>query len=221
MTKLFRKKKARLFKKKKEGFSLIEVAIAVMVIGLIASFALKGKELIRVAQLRSVADQVNTFRIAIQGFADKYGALPGDFADARGMIGDSLANGRGDGAISSVDDAKRFWSHLAATDLVSLELVNGYPTSKVGGYYSVSSNIANHSGTWIVLCGGTSDNQSFVGILSPEDAYSIDKNNDNGSPATGEIRALKASNASGECIVENKYNLKNKNKDCALLFRIW
>ncbi|MDR0968439.1 MAG: hypothetical protein LBL99_02255, partial [Holosporaceae bacterium] len=61
----------------------------------------------------------------------------------------------------------------------------------------------------------------FDGILSPEDAYSIDKNNDNGNPTTGEIRALKAANASGECFIGSRYNLKNKNKDCVLLFRIW
>ncbi|MDR0968041.1 MAG: type II secretion system GspH family protein, partial [Holosporaceae bacterium] len=148
----------RLFQKKNNGFSLIEVAIAVMVIGLIASFALKGKELIRAAKLRSVAEQVNSFRIAIQGFVDKYGALPGDFSDAQTMIDGSLQNGSGSGAISSVDDAKRFWSHLAAADLASLELVNGYPTSKIGGYYTVSSNIQNCPGTWIILCGETGDN---------------------------------------------------------------
>jgi prepilin-type N-terminal cleavage/methylation domain-containing protein len=209
------------FLKRNKGFSLIEVAIAVMVIGLIASFALKGKELIHTAKLRSVADQVNTFRIAIQGFVDKYGAFPGDFNAAREAINDSLQDGFGNGAITSVDDAKRFWSHLAAADLVSMELVNGYPVSKVGGYYAVSSNIPNHPGIWIVLCGGTSDNQNFTGILSPEDAYFIDKNNDNGNPSTGEIRILKASNASGEWIVGQRYNLKNKNKDCVLLFRIW
>ncbi|MDR1236493.1 MAG: prepilin-type N-terminal cleavage/methylation domain-containing protein [Holosporaceae bacterium] len=209
------------FFRRNRGFSLIEVAIAVVVIGLIAGFALKGKELINSVKLRSVIDQVNTFRIAIQGFTDRYGALPGDFSAAREMISDSLQNGSGNGNISSVEDAKRFWQHLIASNLISMELVNGYPTSKLGGYYSVSSNIADHPGTWIVLCKGTDDNQNFSGILSPEDAYFIDKNSDNGDPKNGEIQAIKASEATGECIADSRYNTKNKNKDCVLLFKIW
>jgi prepilin-type N-terminal cleavage/methylation domain-containing protein len=212
MTKFFRTNK---------GFSLIEVAIAVMVIGLIAGFALKGKELIRSARLRSTADQVNAFKIAVQGFTERYGALPGDFAAAREMISDSLQNGSGNGVISSVEDAKRFWQHLIASNLISAELVDGYPTSKLGGYYTVSSNIADHPGIWIVLCGGTTDNKSFSGTLSPEDGYIIDKNNDNGDPTSGEIQAIKASGATGECIIDSRYNVQNKNKDCVLLFKIW
>jgi prepilin-type N-terminal cleavage/methylation domain-containing protein len=203
------------------GFSLIEVAIAVVVIGLITSFALKGKELVNSAKLRSVIDQTSMFKIAVQGFFDKYGALPGDFSAAHESISDTVQNGSGSGAIESIDDAKRFWQHLIAADLLSVELVNGFPVSKLGGYYTVSSNIADHPGVWIVLCKGTTDNQSFSGILSPEDAYIIDKNNDTGSPTTGEIRAIKAADATGEYIVNAHYNLKNKNKDCVLLFKIW
>jgi prepilin-type N-terminal cleavage/methylation domain-containing protein len=209
------------FLNKNKGFSLIEVAIAVVVIGIIASFALKGRELINSAKLRSVAEQVNSFKIAIQSFVDKYGALPGDFNAAKEMINDSLQNGSGNGIISSVEDAKRFWQHLIASNIISMELINGYPRSKVGGYYTVSSEIVDHSGTWIILCGGTSDNKNFTGILQPEDAYLIDKNNDTGNPTNGEIQTIKSSTATEECIVGQRYNLKNKNKDCVLMFKIW
>jgi hypothetical protein len=197
------------------------VAIAVVVIGLISSFALKGKELIHTAKLRSVMDQVSSIKLATQTFVDKYGALPGDFTKAREMIKDSLVSGRGDGDILSLEDAKRFWQHLMASELVSLELVNGMPVSKVGGYYTVSSNVENRSGVWIVLCQGTRDNHNFDGALTPGDARFIDKSSDTGDPATGEIQALKSASASGECFIGSEYNLKNKNKDCVLIFRIW
>jgi len=210
-----------MLKNHRKGFSLIEVAIAIVVIGLIASFSLKGRDLINSAKLKSVANQVSTFRIAVQGFVDKYGALPGDFSEARESIKDSLQNGSGSGIISSVDDAKRFWQHLMASDLISAELINGYPVSKIGGYYTVSNNIPNRPGLWIILCNGTTDNRSFVGAISSEDAHTIDKNNDTGNPETGEIQALKSSSASGECFINSKYNLQNKNKDCVLLFRVW
>ncbi|MDR2766466.1 MAG: prepilin-type N-terminal cleavage/methylation domain-containing protein [Holosporaceae bacterium] len=206
---------------KNRGFSLIEVAIAVVVIGLIASFALKGKELIHTARLRSVVDQVNAIRLATQTFVDRYGALPGDYTKAREMIKDSLTNGHGTGDIISVEDAKRFWQHLVASELVSLELVNGFPVSKVGGHYSVSSNLENRSGIWIILCRSTMDNHSFDGALSPGDAHSLDKNNDTGDPNTGEIQAVRSASASGECFIGSEYNLKNKNKDCVIMFRVW
>jgi prepilin-type N-terminal cleavage/methylation domain-containing protein len=204
-----------------KGFSLIEVAIAVVVIGLIASFALKGKELINSTKLKSVAHQVSAFKVAIQSFVDKYGALPGDFSAAREMIGDSLQNGSGNGVIVSEEDAKRFWRHLVAADVLNLGLVNGYPQSKVGGYYTVSSNIPGRPGIWIVLCSGATNNENFIGILSPEEAYLIDKDNDNGNPLTGEIQVIKSSTAKEECFIDSRYNFKNKNKDCVLLFKIW
>lgn len=210
-----------ILKKANRGFSLIEVAIAVVVIGLIVSFSMKGKELINTARLRAVSDQINTFKIATQTFVDKYGSLPGDLQNAKELINESLENGRGDGVFATVDDAKRFWQHLIAADLISVELINGFPSSKCGGYYSVSSNIDGHDGTWLVLCKNTTDNQRFSGVLSPEEAYMIDKANDTGAPLTGDIRAIKSATASGECITSSKYNLKNKNKDCVLLFRIW
>jgi hypothetical protein len=65
------------------------------------------------------------------------------------------------------------------------------------------------------------DNQSFEGILSPADAYSIDKNNDTGNSTTGEIQAIRGASASGECFIGSQYNLKNKNKDCVIIFKIW
>jgi prepilin-type N-terminal cleavage/methylation domain-containing protein len=207
-----------LLKNKIKGFSLIEVAIAIVIIGLVASFTLKGKELIHTAKLNSIAEQVNSFKIAIQMFVDKYGSMPGDFSNAKDMIDPGLENGSGNGSIKYVNDAKKFWKHLVASGSLSIELINGYPVSKLGGYYSVSSEIPGHEGTWLILSNGTTNNSNFKGILSQEDAYHIDKKNDTGNPSTGEIRTLKAQNMTP---IGQKYDIKNKNKDCIIMFKIW
>ncbi|MDR1361949.1 MAG: prepilin-type N-terminal cleavage/methylation domain-containing protein [Holosporaceae bacterium] len=204
-------------RRQNKGFSLIEVAIAVVIIGLIASFTLKGRELIRTAKLRSVIEQVNSIRVASQAFVEKYGGMPGDFPSAKEMINDDLENGRGDGVISSIGDSDRFWSHLAAADIIHLEVVKGRPLSKNGGFFSVSTSVPGHSGIWLVLSGGTSDNKSFSAALSQEDAHFIDKNSDTGNPSTGEVRTLAAS---GLASIGQKYDLKNKNKDCVIIFRL-
>ena len=206
---------------KNRGFSLIEVAIAVVIIGLIAGFALKGLQLIQTARLRAVLDQVGAIRLATQTFVDSYGALPGDFSRARQMIRDSITNGSGTGEIVSPEDAKRFWQHLAAAELLNLELVNGLPVSRVGGCFTVSSGLEGRSGVWIILCGGTADNRNFEGILTPMEAYFLDKTGDTGDPTTGDIRTIPGTSATGECFIGQDYNLKNKNNDCVTIFRIW
>lgn len=210
-----------IFRKTKKGFSLVEIAIAVLVISLIATLSLKGKELIRTAKLRAVIEQVETYRIAANSFSEKYGAIPGDLQNARELINESLENGNGNGEILSKDDAKRFWSHLSKSGLISVELINGYPISKIGGYFSVSSKIEGRPGIWLILSKGTNDNRSFSGIMTTENAYYIDRSIDNGLPLEGDVQIMKGQYATGECIVGSKYNFKNKNEDCVVLFRIW
>lgn len=204
-----------------KGFSLIEVAIAVLVISLVATLSLKGKDLIQTAKLRSVIEQVETFKIATGTFLEKYGSLPGDLIDAKDMIDSSLENGRGDGKIISLDDAKRFWKHLAKAGLINVEFASGFPTSKIGGYFSVSNNVNGKPGTWVILSRGTSDNKNFSGLMTPENAHYIDKSIDTGEPNSGDVQAIKGQSATGECVVNSKYNFKNKNEDCVILFKIW
>jgi type II secretory pathway pseudopilin PulG len=197
---------------------LIEVAIAIVVISIIAGFALKGKELIRTAQLRSVIEQVNAFRIATQSFLDKYGALPGNLTNAGEIFDSVVASGDGSGNISSLEDARRFWQQLAASELITLELVNGFPISKIGGYYTVSTNAAGQSGIWIILSGGTSNNRDFSGIISQAEAHIIDRNSDTGNPSFGDVRTLKANGSSS---IGAHYDLRQKDRDCIIMFKIW
>lgn len=64
------------------GFTLIEIAIVVVIIGLLLGGVLKGQEMIRNARSHNLADQGNAVKAAILGFADRYRALPGDYSAA-------------------------------------------------------------------------------------------------------------------------------------------
>ncbi|MBE6447422.1 MAG: prepilin-type N-terminal cleavage/methylation domain-containing protein [Alphaproteobacteria bacterium] len=202
------------------GFSLIEVAIAVLVISLIATFSLKGKDLIQTAKLRATIDQVESFRVAINSFSDKYGAFPGDLVNAKELIDLSLDNGNGSGQIESIDDVKRFWSHLLKAGLITTEMRNGFPTAKCGGCFSISSNIPGKPGMWIVLTKGTQDNKHFSGVLSAANAHYIDKSIDTGLPEEGDVQVMKAQDASEDVISGSSYNFHNKNDDCVILFKL-
>lgn len=210
------------FRDRNKGFSLIEVAIAIVVIGLVVGLSLKGKELIHTAKVNSVIDQVNTFRIAAQMFTEKYGSMPGDFADAKNSIDESLENGKGNGLISSIDDARRFWSHLTRSGLLTTELFGGFPVSKLGGYYSVSSEINENDGLWLILTRGTPDNKSFSGVVSQEDAVVIDRKYDNGDPSSGDIRTKKIEgNSAKPTDIGKRYDSKSRAKNCVIMFKLW
>lgn len=93
-----------------DGFTLIEIAIVVVIIGLLLGGVLKGQEMIRNARAHNVADQGNAVKAAILGFSDRYRALPGDYSAAfdniPGLLADApLSNGDGNSRIGFDDSA--------------------------------------------------------------------------------------------------------------------
>ncbi len=60
------------------GFTLVEIAIVLVIIGLLLGGVMKGQTLIQQAKVKNVMNQVDGYRAAIMGFYDRYGMLPGD-----------------------------------------------------------------------------------------------------------------------------------------------
>lgn len=67
---------------KSKGFTLVELSIVLVILGLLVGGVLSGQSLIRAAELRSVTSQMDGYRVAINSFRDKYFALPGDMNNA-------------------------------------------------------------------------------------------------------------------------------------------
>ena len=68
---------------KSKGFTLIEIAIVLVIIGLLLGGVLKGQELITGARVRNLISQQDGIKAAFFGFQDRFRALPGDYAAAR------------------------------------------------------------------------------------------------------------------------------------------
>ena len=65
-------------KKTQKGFTLVELAIVLVIIGLIVSGVLVGQDLIKAAELRATTRQLQEFQVAVNTFIGKYGSIPGD-----------------------------------------------------------------------------------------------------------------------------------------------
>lgn len=73
--------------KRQSGFTLVEIAIVLVIIGLLLGGVLKGQELINSAKVKNFANDFRNIPLFIYGYQDKYKALPGDDANAAAHVG--------------------------------------------------------------------------------------------------------------------------------------
>lgn len=116
------------------GFSLVELSIVLVILGLLTGGILAGQSLIRASELRSVTTEADRYVTAMQTFRDKYFALPGDMTNAEKFWGQDpggcpapintvgktqTCNGDGNGLIQEgLREPFRFWQQLAAAGLI-------------------------------------------------------------------------------------------------------
>ena len=91
----------------RSGFTLIELSIVLVIIGLIVWGVLMGRDMIAAAQVRSQIKQIEDLETQINTFRLKYNCLPGDCINATELFGsvdeagNAINNGDGDGIILS------------------------------------------------------------------------------------------------------------------------
>ena len=69
------------------GFTLVEIAIVLVIIGLLLGGVLKGQELINSAKVKNFINDFKTMPLFIYGYQDKFKALPGDDANVTTHLG--------------------------------------------------------------------------------------------------------------------------------------
>jgi prepilin-type N-terminal cleavage/methylation domain-containing protein len=134
-----------------KGFTLVEIAIVLVVIGLLVGGILVGRDLIRAAEIRSVMSQVESYTAAVHVFRLKYAALPGDMtsSDAAAFGFQARNGGDGNGRVTSANcaacvdvETECFWKDLASANLIKNALNNacaGPPVSVVYGMSAISA----------------------------------------------------------------------------------
>ena len=156
-------------KKQQTGFTLIELAIVLVIIGLLLGGVLKGQELINSAKVKNMASDLKNIQIYVYSYQDKFKAIPGDDKSAITHVG-AAVNGDGDGEIdgawnaTSATESYYFWEHVRRAGIASGSTDSAttnttyLPTNNEGGPVGVQSKpqntITGLSGSYAVCSGG-------------------------------------------------------------------
>lgn len=206
-------------RKNTHGFTLIELSIVLVIIGLITGGVLVGRDLIEAAQVRATVSQMEQFDAATNTFKLKYNCLPGDCANPENVgfspnaHGTNLGDPNGNGIIAELEVGDFFY-HLGAAKLIAGEYVSGgtypgltTPKTKVklrdltgfSIWCNDRSSPQNTPYNDIQLSNAFSIQNNDVSsagaqpALTAPIAYALDAKIDDGLPTTGKFRSFGAS----------------------------
>jgi len=183
-------------KSRQGGFTLVEIAIVLVIIGLLLGGVLKGQELITQAKIKNVVNDLSGIAAGVYGYQDRYKSFPGDdnkAATAGALVGRwaaNTANGNGDGQVGGEfmsatdgDETRLFWQHLRLSGFVAGDSTSQVqPQNAVGGIVGVQMNagvLATPDLSGLVVC--TSN-------LPGKVASAVDTQLDDGLTNRGSVR---------------------------------
>jgi hypothetical protein len=201
------------------AFTLIEVAIVLMIVGLMAGAVLKGYDLLEGAKMRAIVSDVQRYQLAFDLYHEAYNAIPGDDAKATEYFGPDVPNGNGNGYIDE-GERQAVWQHLAKGGFIASE---SPPTSKMGGRFTVVFQPSvSLSGHWLML-GKENGTKADGGMFTPKQAQQLKNKIDSGiaSNQEGQVRFQEgAGHSPGQCVQGRGFNLSVTAPTCVALFRI-
>ena len=101
------------------GFTLVEIAIVLVIVGLILGGVMKGQALIDNARVRSLATDVSGIQTAWYSFQDRYRSYPGDFPNASAQIDSAAKSGNGNGKIDDDQERASVWQQLSLAGFIT------------------------------------------------------------------------------------------------------
>ncbi len=216
-----------MFRRHQTGFTLVEMAIVLVIIGLILGGVFKGQALIDSARVRSLSTEVSGIRAAWYSFQERYRSIPGDFSNAQTQIDSASTQGNGNGRIDGADERAAVWQQMALAGFITGDF-NGAqnsagtasdvacapgtcPKNPFNGFYKISysAQAADVEGLAHEIFTGE---QIPVSILSQ-----LDSKLDDGKPASGRFRVHRAYQTA--CTKDGQWDVAAGHTNCAGVLR--
>jgi len=195
-------------KTSQKGFTLVEIAIVLVIIGLLLGGILKGQEMITQAKIKNVIADMTGVSAAMYGYQDRYRALPGDDRNASarwtappalpapvpGVTGNGVIEGAYNSA-TATDESRLFWDHLRRAGFIS-GAGNEQPFNAVSGRTGVQTGDGAGGAVGVLGIANPANTQHFNGLilctanLPDKIAVSIDAQMDDGNGQSGSVRAM-------------------------------
>ena len=193
--------------KRQQGFTLVEIAIVLVIIGLLLGGILKGQEMITQAKIKNAIADFSGISAAYHGYVDRYKKIPGD--DPCAGTGSGLTTGNcgtttarwtgatgGDGngqvagkynSTTATDESRLWWDHLRRAGFVS-GVGDNQPFNALSGLIGVQTGDAQATVgpalggfTGLIICSAN---------LTDKIAIGLDTQMDDGVPNSGSVRGV-------------------------------
>lgn len=210
-----------------KGFTLVELAIVLVIVALLLGGVFKGQALIDSARVRLLSTEVTGIRTAWYSFQERYRSIPGDFSSARSQIDSAAVPGNGNGRVDDSQERAGVWQQMALAGFINgsfdgaqsavgtaTDLECGpatCPRNPFNGYYKISysAQAADVENPAHEIYTG---NQIPVSILAQ-----LDQKLDDGKPTTGRFRVHRAYLSA--CTRDNDWDIASANANCAGVLR--
>ena len=182
--------------RKQAGFTLVEIAIVLVIIGLLLGGILKGQEMITQAKIKNLISDFSGVSVAYHGYLDRYRKIPGDDGDAVARWGTPAVAGgtANDGVISggyasttANVESRLFWLHLRRAGFVSGS-DQEQPFNAVTGKIGVQTGDA--AAAPAATLGGFSSIIICSANIPDKMAIAVDTQMDDGQSNNGSVRAM-------------------------------
>lgn len=182
-------------KQNQQGFTLVEIAIVLVIIGLLLGGVLKGQELIKNAKIKAAASDINAYSVALIGYQDRYGDLFINGINAKYV----------DTSVTSAPNSAQMIKELADRGLISSKaqhaLGGNIVIAKQGALgtgtvatlaQSTTSTVSPRAFNWAICYEGITIIEDIQALIRTVDGANSDFNNSPKAYETGRARLVNA-----------------------------